>query len=396
MHVMLWQEWKALPLGSRRHSSLWLPLKELNGAVGPVVVSSLQGAVLFRKGLRVVSWEPKGHGRGRLICMRGLVNYDKLVAEASRRLYKQADGEQEKTEGFGSGFYICRFQGENVSANRGLKDSAQPAAQSRAPEAAATQNDHGPDIEEFGTSAAPCHEIYPLIDRQKTDIGSPDSMPPLSRHYVDPRMQVLLKETQTWLSGVSWMRERGIPHRRGILLEGPPGTGKSSFVKAMAQHFRVRLVIVELATCSDYDLPQLRDMGRYPSIFLFEDIDRIFEGSRNITEREADKVTFDAFLNLLSGADAIEGLVVLTTNHPDKLDEALIRPGRIDRRIVVPFLNREGRAAMAHRIMDGCDPELIYGILSEAVDQPAANFENTCIQAAMEWYWTHHLSEKKQ
>lgn len=392
MHAMLWQDWKVIPLSARRHSTIWLSLKALSGNTGPVVMASYQGAVLFRKGYKIVSWEPKAGNKGRLLCIRGHVNYDKMVAEATARLYAQADGFVQQKKGFGAGFYISRFQGENVSANRGL-GAAKTAASS--PQLSApspkTSQEGEPDLDDFGSSASPCHEIYPLVMRDGSAVGCADSMPPLQRHYIDPAMQVLLKETQTWLSGVSWMRDRGIPHRRGILLEGRPGTGKSSFVKALAEHFQIRLVVVELATCSDYDLPQIREMSYYPSIFLFEDIDRVFEGSTNITEREADKVTFDAFLNLLSGADSLQGLVVLTTNHPEKLDEALIRPGRVDRRIVVPLLNSEGRRIMAGRIMEGCDPKLIARTLVQAVDQPAAEFENTCIQASMEWYWTTHL-----
>lgn len=248
-------------------------------------------------------------------------------------------------------------------------------------------------MESFGASAALCQDIYPLVNTDKSDIGSSEWLPPLERHYVDPRMEILARETETWIAGRSWMHDRGIPHRRGILLEGPPGTGKSSFVKALAEHYRLSLTIVELATCSDFDLPYLRELARIPSIFLFEDIDRVFEGSRNMVEREDDKVTFDAFLNLLSGADAIQGLIILTSNHPDKLDEALLRHGRVDRRVVVPLLNKPGREALANRILDGCDPTLIQQILDDAEDQPAAQFENTCIQAAMEWYWNTKLKE---
>ena len=397
MHAMLWDEWKVIPLGSRRHSVMWLPLKDYNGEHGPVVAANYQGAVLFRKGLQVVSWEPKGPQCGRLLCVRGLVNYDELVEAAARRLYDQTDGHAQQRRGVGPGFYLIHFQGENVSAGRGQARSNSGA---QVGEVSAAQVEHpspeaGVCLDYFGSAARPTHEIYPLVARSKDEIGCTTAMPPLVRHYVDPAMRVLLREAQTWLSGMQWMRDRGIPHRRGILLQGPPGTGKSSFVKAMAEHFQLRLVIVELATCSDYDLPQLRDMSRSPSIFLFEDIDRIFKGDVNVTEREADKVTFDAFLNLLSGADALQGLIVLTANNPERLDPTLTRPGRVDRIVTVPLLNREGRAAVAHRIMDGCPDGVIYQILNTAEDQPAAQFENTCIQAAMEWYWKHNLSDER-
>ncbi len=399
MHSMLWQEWKVIPLGPKLHVSSWWGLKKFNGAAGPIVLSAYSGAVLFRKGVSIVVWKPLQNGRGRLSCLRGLTSYDALVEEATRRLYEQTDGVMQSHAGRGPGFRLVRFQGENVSANRGFGSSnGPPTSRPEGPTAAKPdQTDTAVELEYFGGGACPAYEIYPMVLREKSDIGCAADMPPLVRHYVDPQMEVLLREMHTWLSAVAWMRARGIPCRRGVLLEGPPGTGKSSFVKSMAEHFEVQLVTVELATCSDYDLPQLRDVSRQPSIFLFEDIDRVFEGSRNITEREADKVTFDAFLNLLSGADALQGMIILTTNHPEKLDEALLRPGRIDRRIVVPLLSSEGRLSMANRIMRGCPQELISGVLRAQADPlPAAAFENTCIQTAMEWYWQHHLSNEHQ
>ena len=393
LHVMLWQEWKVVPLGPRRHATLWLQRKSLGGDAAPTSIASMSGAVIFRKGYRLVSWEPREGNCGRLVCVRGLVNYDELIAEATKRQYDKAVGQMDNIRGKGHGFSIVHFQGVSIKRkdifgfdNKAPTDIGRPKTEDSRPSSL--------HMESFGSCAALCEDIYPLIGTDRQDIGVSEHMPPLKRHYVDPQMEVLLRETEAWVTGMVWMRERGIPHRRGILLEGPPGTGKSSFVKALAENFHLRLVIVELATCSDFDLPNLRELARTPSIFLFEDIDRIFEGSRNMVEREDDKVTFDAFLNLLSGADAIQGLVILTSNHPDKLDEALLRPGRVDRRVVVPLLSKPGRESLAGRILRGCDPELIQQILDDAEDQPAAQFENTCIQAAMAWYWTNKLKSE--
>ncbi len=392
MHVLLWQEWSLIPMGERLHKSRWLPLKSLAGQTGPVVSASISGAMLFRKGLRVVSWQPLGFQKGRLVCVRGLANYEELVRIASSRLYTHF--ENRSALQVGNGFHIDRFQGkENSKAMLGSgafgRNSLTANAPVQNPEAVAPSD----SCDNLGEGVLPTHQFLPLIHRQKEDVGSDDELGPFARYYVSPDLQVVIQETETWLAATSWMHKRGIPCRRGILLEGPPGTGKSSFVRALAEHFKVRLVIVELATCSDFDLTALRDMGRTPSIFLFEDIDRIFRGDVNVVERDTDKVTFDAFLNLLSGVDPLQGLIFLTANHPENIDSTLTRPGRIDRRVKIPLLDARGAQMIAERIMQGCPQELIQSVLDQACEPlPAAHFENLCIQAAMGWYWEHHLS----
>lgn len=389
LHVMLWSEWKVIPMGPKRHITQWHNIKSINGDTGPIVMSIFSGPVVFRKGRQVVIWRAMENS-GKLTCFRGNVSYDGLVAEAAKRMYSSRDAETLSLRNKGSGFHLRRIQGENVAkiTSDSLKTSGEsPAGSGKLPMSA--DSDGAGDY--LGSNVMPLTSFYPLVGRDRDDVGYSESMQPLQRHYVDPQMHILLQEAETWLTGVSWMRERGIAHRRGILLEGPPGTGKSSFVLAMAQHFGIPLRVVDLATCSDYDLPALRDYARTPGIFLFEDIDRVFEGSVNVTERQTDKVSFDAFLNLLSGTDALEGLIILTSNHPEKLDPALIRPGRVDRRVVVPLLTAEGRKAIAERVMRGCGEEAIAKLLEGAEDQPASHFENTCIQAAMKWFWEENL-----
>lgn len=382
LHDILWKEWKPIPLGVKLFLTEWYGFKAFQGHSAPAVLSIYSGAVVFRKGLRFVVWHPRASGHGRLTCLRFNVAADQLVAQAATALYEST---QQDTERYltGSGFYVTHFQGENVSAKRGISKETSGGAPSGGDPASAS-----PAVF-VHMGVIPGYERYPMMAREAKQFGNSTDLPPLSRHYLDPQLDVIVQEITAWSQGRQWMRERGIAHRRGVLLEGPPGTGKSSLVEALAQHFNMRLIVVDLATCSDFDLPNLRAWAHTPSIFLFEDIDRIFEGTRNITEREVDKLTFDAFINLLSGVEPLEGLIFLTSNHPEKLEEALLRPGRVDRRIHVPLLSSEGRIALAHRILGDCGQEWIYRALEGAQDQPAAHFENTCIQLALEWYWKH-------
>jgi len=140
----------------------------------------------------------------------------------------------------------------------------------------------------------------------------------------------------------------GIPYHRGYLFYGPPGTGKTSLVSALAAHFGLSIYMVNLADFNDRSLMSAANQVPRNSVLLFEDID-CMKGSQSRAEivegagegppvnHSKDKVapqngvTLSGLLNVLDGFHAPSGvLFVMTTNHIEKLDPALLRPGRID------------------------------------------------------------------
>ncbi|MGA9475781.1 MAG: AAA family ATPase [Terriglobales bacterium] len=144
----------------------------------------------------------------------------------------------------------------------------------------------------------------------------------------------------------------GVPYHRGYLFYGPPGTGKTSLVSALAAHFGLSIYMVNLADFSDRNLLNAVNQVPANSVLLFEDIDCMRgAGSRaaasssdaqkhlagSSTKENASTlngVTLSGLLNVLDGFCAPHGvLFVMTTNHVEKLDEALLRPGRIDYRL---------------------------------------------------------------
>lgn len=141
----------------------------------------------------------------------------------------------------------------------------------------------------------------------------------------------LLEDAREFLASADWYAERGIPWRRGYLLHGPPGTGKTSIVKALAGELGLDLAMVNLASdrLDDVGLCALMASAPPRSLLLFEDIDAVFRG-REATDA-GKGLTFSGLLNAIDGVMAQEGhLLVMTTNHIEQLDPALIRPGRID------------------------------------------------------------------
>lgn len=124
---------------------------------------------------------------------------------------------------------------------------------------------------------------------------------------------------------------RGIPYHRCYLLSGPPGTGKTSSVKAVAGALGLDLWYVQLSEIGkDAKLVNtLSNVGA--GMLLLEDIDSFAAATTRNTDG-AKEVTASGLLNALDGVATPHGLItIMTTNFKENLDAALIRPGRVDR-----------------------------------------------------------------
>jgi mitochondrial chaperone BCS1 len=137
----------------------------------------------------------------------------------------------------------------------------------------------------------------------------------------------------------------GIPYHRGYLFYGPPGTGKTSLVSALAAHFGLSIYSMNLADFNDRTLMNAVNQVSPNSVMLFEDIDCMKSGNAREVSREVgtqvrdekqtvaeeNGVTLSGLLNVLDGFYAPTNvLFMMTTNRIEVLDEALLRPGRID------------------------------------------------------------------
>lgn len=184
----------------------------------------------------------------------------------------------------------------------------------------------------------------------------------------DKVKQDLIDDVQDYLNPATrrWYSNRGIPYRRGYLLYGPPGTGKSSLSLALAGFFKMRIYIVSLSsvTSNEENLSTLFAELPRRCVVLLEDIDTAGlthtredkakdasgdskdddmvpgqltkgTGPTNNTNNNG-RLSLSGLLNILDGVASQEGRVlIMTTNHVDKLDKALIRPGRVD--MIVKF-----------------------------------------------------------
>ncbi|KAF2490001.1 P-loop containing nucleoside triphosphate hydrolase protein [Lophium mytilinum] len=143
--------------------------------------------------------------------------------------------------------------------------------------------------------------------------------------------------------------QRGIPHRRGYLLYGPPGTGKTSFANALAANFKLDMYVIQILGTMMDDETLMSAFEQLPKrcIVLLEDIDsagiqREDMKDNKTTKRKNTFLTLSGVLNAIDGASSPEGrLLIMTSNTPESLDAALIRPGRIDRQVYFGHVDRK-------------------------------------------------------
>lgn len=127
---------------------------------------------------------------------------------------------------------------------------------------------------------------------------------------------------------------RAIPYHRAYLLEGPPGTGKTSAVKAVTNALGLDLWYAQLSGIDkDAKLSDVFGEVRARGVLLLEDIGSLPAAvDRTGEEAGSGDISTSGLLNALDGVATPHGLItIMTDNHPERLDPALLRPGRIDR-----------------------------------------------------------------
>merc|ERR1711968_255853 len=148
----------------------------------------------------------------------------------------------------------------------------------------------------------------------------------------------------------------GIKAPKGVLLYGPPGTGKTLLARALACNLNATFLKVVASAIVDKYIGEsallVREMFGYardhePCVIFMDEIDAI-GGKRYGEGTSADREIQRTLMELLNQLDGFDSLgqvkMIMATNRPDVLDPALLRPGRLDRKIEIPLPNEQSRA----------------------------------------------------
>lgn len=224
--------------------------------------------------------------------------------------------------------------------------------------------------------------VYSYQHDYWSDIGKPKIvLPPLGEPAIE-----FLADVEYFLNHKNEYIERGIPYKKGYLLFGPPGTGKTSIIAYMARKFEMDIYTLNSTTITSFQSSAV-DI-KSGSIILIEDIDMTVAGdARDLTDDDKKEKTpkqnttikdaMRGFLNALDGITKFEGNVIIaTTNKKDVLDPALLRPGRIDKLIeITPFTNIE----QIEHINNFYKIDLNVNDYTHAKSRTFAELQNLCV-----------------
>ncbi|XP_077554129.1 mitochondrial chaperone BCS1-like [Haemaphysalis longicornis] len=240
--------------------------------------------------------------------------------------------------------------------------------------------------------------VYCAMGSEWRPFGLPRQRRPLDSVILDRGIaERLLADVREFIANPQWYAERGIPYRRGYLLYGPPGCGKSSFITALAGALEYSICVLNLSErgLSDDRLQHLMSVAPQQSIILLEDIDAAFVSREDTSAMKAayeglSRVTFSGLLNMLDGVASAEARIVfMTTNHLDRLDPALIRPGRVDVREYVGPASDHQLAALFRRFYPGA-PESTAGAFVEAARR---QMDGPLSMALVQGYFLFHKDD---
>lgn len=222
-------------------------------------------------------------------------------------------------------------------------------------------------------------------------------------HFDTGLKQELLVDIRNYLDSKTQLRyqSRSMPYRRGYLFYGPPGTGKSSLSVAIAGEFGLDLYEVKVpSVATDADLEQMFQEIPPRCVVLLEDIDAVWVDRSSADNgndgNNAPNCTLSGLLNVLDGVGSQEGrIVIMTTNRPEDLDSALVRPGRVDMKVFLGNISQKSAEEMFIRMFSpdlGCTSHLdIEDIQKLAIEFASKIPEDTFTPSLLQGFFQLHL-----
>ncbi|MEK6832895.1 MAG: AAA family ATPase [Nanoarchaeota archaeon] len=174
-----------------------------------------------------------------------------------------------------------------------------------------------------------------------------------------------------FLKNEDWYRNNKVEYKRGYLLHGPPGNGKTLTIHAMANTQGVSVMGFDFSDCESANNKSLQSAMQQarenaPCLFIMEDLDRAISPTEGVSNSS---VTLNEVLNMLDGVSSRDGVVVVATaNSPQHLDAAILRrPGRYDRVVEFDNPNEVQREQFLSRLFDAKDFDISEDCIKEVV-----------------------------
>lgn len=334
----------------------------------PVLLTEHKEGTETRRGAPVALW-----------WIRGTLDIDRLIAAATD-LYNHREHSSE----YNQRFRVIRKVGRGGSMRR-LGSQGEPS-----PRYATSHDDDYEGIRIGSFVPLTCKATDVAVDAV-TDHRA------FEVYSFDDEIITVVDEVRQWHKSGDWYRDRGIPWTRGWLLVSPPGTGKTSLLRAIAQELDLPVYLFDLASMSNEEFSEAwGEVGsNSPCMAVFEDLDGVFHGRKNVLGDQGGGLTFDCLLNCISGISQSDGVfTAFTTNDITKIDPAIAqpsgngttRPGRVDRIIELGPMSEKCRRRHATRVLTGVHAD-IEAIVLAGDGTTAAQFNDLCVRKALAAFW---------
>jgi len=363
----------------------------------------MKSIYISKKGVVVFGMSSSGNkgdvSNAQITTIRGLIELKQLITDAIDEYNSSTDQVKQRSSNQSTRFKIIQYCGQGrITKNNKTSDGGY-SEDSKGPIAVGGNNGCGIDNSELLSGK------IEFLKWTINDIGEEDKQNAgLKNLALPPYVDGLIEEANRWMDSQLWFEEKGIPWRRGWLLHGKPGTGKSSLIKAIGQHLRIPICLFDIASMGNNEFNKYWEemLNHTPCIALIEDIDAVFSGRTNKLGEMGGGLTFDCLLNCMSGVKSADGVfLIITSNHIEDIDEALgkprtdkdangtlisTRPGRIDRVFALPLLDDKCRLKIANRILCDC-PSYIEKTVKDGDGDTGAQFQERCAQIALRAFW---------
>ena len=240
------------------------------------------------------------------------------------------------------------------------------------------------------------HYIDPQVYNMMTE--DPGKVPFSSVGGLPDQIRDLRETIELPITNPELFKRIGIKPPKGVLLYGPPGTGKTLLARAIACNIEATFLKIVASSIIDKYIGEsarvVREMFAYarehqPCIIFIDEIDAI-GGKRSDEGQSSDREIHRTLMELLNQMDGFDELgrvkVIMATNRPDVLDPALLRPGRLDRKIEIPLPNESGRVDILkiHAKPMTKKGDIEYEALGKITDGfNGADLRNVCTEAGM-------------